>query len=653
MKNLSLKTKITIHAALVFLLLMLLGTFVARSYFHQQLRASVEDQLFTTVSLLADELNKKVNNIKTVAHEVAGNVTPQLLANPREARAYLEQQFRLMKIFAERMTLFTVDGEMVATTHDKPGPLNLDRFYHIYLQKTAVTGAPFFSEPVTASPEINRPLVVLTIPIFGPEKELIGVFAGSIDLLNDNILGFLSNAKLGQTGFFQLFTQNRTMIVHPDPSRIMLEAGTKGDDPLFDRAIGGFEGTGETLTGQEQRVLAGFKRLPGTNWILAATFPVSEALAPVKTALRLALIVLSCGWGICVSLMWIAMRHLIKPILSLTRQLRDLAVHPKRQKRVAVSAHDETVELAESINNLMEELEKRETDLARHQELFQILADWSTNWIFWESPAGEILYVSPAASRISGYPPGELRKQGQHFNALVHPEDRALWKKHCHEVVGGVKTSPLDIRILTKTGEICWLSHSCQPVLGENGKILGIRGSLADISERKVIEEQLRFLSTRDGLTGLYSRGFFNDELDRISKGRVFPVTLMMADLDGLKMINDTLGHATGDHVIRQAARLLQKTFRTDDVVARIGGDEFAVLMPGVDETAAVKILQRFRRLEAEHNREMKGGKVAFSVGAFTAADGKSLATAMEKADARMYRDKERRKQKSRQGKKN
>ncbi|NLC70674.1 MAG: sensor domain-containing diguanylate cyclase [Desulfuromonadaceae bacterium] len=309
-----------------------------------------------------------------------------------------------------------------------------------------------------------------------------------------------------------------------------------------------------------------------------------------------------------------------------------------------MTTHDETVDLATRINDLTEELENREAELARYKELFQVLADWSTNWIFWESPDGEILYVSPAACRISGYSPEELKRKGNHFHSLVHPEDRDVWQKHHREAIQRNKTPPLDIRILTKSGETRWLSHSCQTVLAENGNLLGLRGSLADITERKQIEEQLRFLSSRDSLTGLYSRGFFKDALDRHIKGRIFPVTLMIADLDRLKEVNDTLGHGTGDQLLRQAARLFQKIFRTEDVVARIGGDEFAVLLPGVNEAMAIQILQRFRRLEAEHNGKLKDFKVAFSIGVFTAVDGKSLATAMEKADAGMYRDKKRRK---------
>lgn len=309
-----------------------------------------------------------------------------------------------------------------------------------------------------------------------------------------------------------------------------------------------------------------------------------------------------------------------------------------------VAACDETVYLTKKVNSLKNEVAKMAEELARYKELFQVLADWSTNWIFWESPAGEILYVSPAASRISGYSTEELKKQGKHFTTLIHPEDQPLWRKHQREAGRGESTCPLDIRILTKMGETRWLTHSCQPVLGESGKFLGLRGSLVDITERKQIEEQLRFMSNRDSLTGLYSRGFFMNELDRLIKGRIFPVTLVMADLDGLKEVNDSLGHAAGDALIRQSARLFQKIFRTDDVVARIGGDEFAVLMPGMAETAATQILHRFRRLEAEYNQDRQTPRIAFSIGMYTANDPKSLAAALERADVIMYRDKEQRK---------
>jgi GGDEF domain-containing protein len=103
--------------------------------------------------------------------------------------------------------------------------------------------------------------------------------------------------------------------------------------------------------------------------------------------------------------------------------------------------------------------------------------------------------------------------------------------------------------------------------------------SIVDITERKWTEERLRFLSMHDTLTNLYNRMFFETELTRLSKGRQLPISIIVCDLDNLKLVNDTYGHKAGDDIIKKTATLLQECFRCEDL-CRLGVDEFAVIIP-------------------------------------------------------------------------
>jgi diguanylate cyclase (GGDEF)-like protein len=151
--------------------------------------------------------------------------------------------------------------------------------------------------------------------------------------------------------------------------------------------------------------------------------------------------------------------------------------------------------------------------------------------------------------------------------------------------------------------------------------------------------ETLRYLSTHDSMTGLCNRAFFETELERLGKGRHFPVSVIVADVDGLKAANDLHGHTAGDLLIREAASALKSAVRADDIVARIGGDEFAVLLPETDAATAEQVISRI----ASYSGAGEAGSpvpLSLSLGTATAHYGESLGEALKLADRIMYRNK-------------
>ncbi len=161
-----------------------------------------------------------------------------------------------------------------------------------------------------------------------------------------------------------------------------------------------------------------------------------------------------------------------------------------------------------------------------------------------------------------------------------------------------------------------------------------------DITERKQMEEKLKQLSIHDAVTGVYNRGFFDEELARLERGREFPISLVMADVDHLKEMNDHQGHAAGDAMLKRVAQILNAAFRAEDIVARIGGDEFAVILPNTDAITAETVLLRVRRGLQKHNTAQAGMPISISFGMSTADKLKSLLGALKEADENMYREK-------------
>ncbi len=164
--------------------------------------------------------------------------------------------------------------------------------------------------------------------------------------------------------------------------------------------------------------------------------------------------------------------------------------------------------------------------------------------------------------------------------------------------------------------------------------------AIQDITARKKAEDYLRYLGTHDVLTGVYNRAYFQETLLKLEKERSDPISIIMADLNGLKHANDTLGHHAGDNLIRRAAEVLKTNFEEAGVVARIGGDEFAVVLPDADAAAAEEALQRMPTLVELNNKYYREPELSISFGAATSQKRFSLEKVVSQADDAMYRNK-------------
>lgn len=162
--------------------------------------------------------------------------------------------------------------------------------------------------------------------------------------------------------------------------------------------------------------------------------------------------------------------------------------------------------------------------------------------------------------------------------------------------------------------------------------------SFRDITEQRRSEERLRWMSTHDILTGLYNRVYFEEEINRLEKGRQFPISMIMADVDGLKETNDVYGHQAGDALLRQAGEILRQACRAEDMVARIGGDEFGILLPQSPASVADSCIERIRNMITMSGVGENGSTLSLSVGSATAENGENLRKVLRLADEAMYR---------------
>nr|WP_083856529.1 HD domain-containing phosphohydrolase [Desulfosporosinus meridiei] len=160
-----------------------------------------------------------------------------------------------------------------------------------------------------------------------------------------------------------------------------------------------------------------------------------------------------------------------------------------------------------------------------------------------------------------------------------------------------------------------------------------------DVSERKILEQKLEYLSYKDVLTGLYNRRFFEEELMRLNVPRNLPLTIVMADVNGLKLINDSFGHAMGDELLKKVGEVIVRGCRADDIIARLGGDEFVILLP---RTASAEIEQIVKRIKNQALNETVGSiEISISFGWETKLDkDEDIREVLKKAEDFMYKKK-------------
>lgn len=160
------------------------------------------------------------------------------------------------------------------------------------------------------------------------------------------------------------------------------------------------------------------------------------------------------------------------------------------------------------------------------------------------------------------------------------------------------------------------------------------------IQEHDYKSDELHHISSHDALSGLYNRAYFDEELKRLTSSRITPISVVMIDIDDLKVCNDKYGHSVGDALIKATSQVLLDSFRIEDAVARVGGDEFAVLLPGVDAEHAQIAMERVRSFASRYETLEKGIPMSISLGHATVEDPADLPEAIKHADQEMYLDK-------------
>lgn len=286
--------------------------------------------------------------------------------------------------------------------------------------------------------------------------------------------------------------------------------------------------------------------------------------------------------------------------------------------------------------------------LTTSEDRFRLFAATSRDLIRFHEPSGQTTYVSPSVTAILGYTVEEFVTMPP--LGLLHPDDVAHSAAVLHQIQQPFAKDVVNIkRMRAKDGTYRWFEVHVTPIQRSDGYPERYYTTARDITDRVELEKRLEAAAIGDELTGLLNRRGFHmvaRQQHRLALRAKQGLAVIYGDLDGLKQINDKLGHEYGDRALKQFAGVMQSVFRDSDVVARLGGDEYAALVYNVTEEQLARVVERLR-IATDASPPIGGDRLAVSLGTAWLAPGevRSLDDLISEADTRMYEAKRARKQ--------
>ena len=285
---------------------------------------------------------------------------------------------------------------------------------------------------------------------------------------------------------------------------------------------------------------------------------------------------------------------------------------------------------------------KMEVDLSNEKNLLETTLVSVGDGVISTDSNGIIMFMNRAAEYLTGWK--QKNAKGKPIDKVFNIINESTLKKN-EDIVNKVLVSGKKCEIgnhtllISKDGTRRPIEDSAAPIMQEDGLIIGVVLVFRDFSEKKLKQQEIEYLSYHDQLTGLYNRRFFENTIKKFDEEKIIPMTLVMADVNGLKLVNDAFGHKEGDIILQKVAKILDNESREEDIVARIGGDEFVLLLPNIDFENALKTIKRINN--AVDTEEVSNIVLSISMGFAVRTDiNETMNDVFKKAEDQMYRHK-------------
>jgi PAS domain S-box/diguanylate cyclase (GGDEF) domain len=291
------------------------------------------------------------------------------------------------------------------------------------------------------------------------------------------------------------------------------------------------------------------------------------------------------------------------------------------------------------------EQERGELQSRKQQEWFKVTLSSIGDGVIATDKDGKIKFMNNAAEELTGYTMEEALGQnlGKVFNIIygetyndIENIRNSLFSKVINDGISFKGYQ--NIFLISKDNKKFSISTSGSPILDNKKESIGMVVTFQNITERVLLEKKLKKMSLYDSLTDVYNRGYFQEVLVDADNEKITNIGMIVCDLDGLKIVNDTMGHCCGDEILVNAACILKKLCRDNYLVARIGGDEFVILLRDCNENDVEELNKELQNEVEKYNRKNNTITLSISTGtAFNGCNYRPMKDIFKEADNNMY----------------
>lgn len=490
----SLKARVTIFTLSIFVAGIWALAFYASHMLREDMQRMLGEQQFSTVSLMAASLGEDLDDRLIALEKVAASMTPALLANTAAMQTFLEQRIIFQIHFNGGTFVTRTDGIVTASTPLSAARLGMNVMDRNYMVSALKEGKATIGQPVMGK-KLLTPVLLMAAPIRDAQGKVIGALVGVTKLNVPNFLDKISQNRYGKTGgYLVVASQHGLVVTATDKRLVMSPVSAIGTDPMVDRFIQGYEGSGVLVNPVGVEVLASAKGIPVAGWYAVAALPTTEAFAPIRAMQQRMFLVTLFLTLLAGALTWSMLRRQLSPILAAVKTMAKLSARGQPLQALPIARKDEFGQLIAGFNRLLETSVRSKRALIESEFRWKFAIEGSGDGLWDWDVASNTVFFSRRWKEMFGFSEDELGNSPQEWTTRIHPDDKTNARSTMKDYLEG-KTSIYisEQRLCCKDGSYKWgLSRGMVVSRSVDGKPLRMIGTHSDITEHKTIEHLLR-----------------------------------------------------------------------------------------------------------------------------------------------------------------